>query len=302
MKDQRKTEIKVGITALVALAAFLWILGWAKNFTFNEQHKEVSIVFNSVAGLAEGDVVTVSGVKKGFVLNIDLIDNQPVVKVRLNNNVRLNTDASFSVMMLDLMGGKKVEIHPGTSNEEMNYAVIQRGEFSGDISTAMSTLGRAEEDIIELIKDFRILAEKLNESLLSDTFTESVKTSVNNLNRLVINLSQTLQENKASISELISNANELTNGMTQFLEKNDEGISTAVSNLNVLLNNTDKLVTGINEFLNEVKSKENNAGKLLYDEELFNNIQNSLEQVKELTEILIKQLKEDGVKVDASIF
>ena len=70
MKDQRKTEIKVGVTVILGLLIFLWIYGWAKNFTVNSHRKEISVEFASVSGLSEGDPVTINGVKKGYVKKI----------------------------------------------------------------------------------------------------------------------------------------------------------------------------------------------------------------------------------------
>ena len=37
MKNERKTEIRVGLTVLVGILVFIWILGWAKNFLYKFQ-------------------------------------------------------------------------------------------------------------------------------------------------------------------------------------------------------------------------------------------------------------------------
>ena len=52
----------------------------------------------------------------------------------------------------------------------------------------------------------------------------------------------------------------------------------------------------------EVKSKENNIGKVLYDENMYDDLVTIISQLKELTEILVQQLKNEGVKVDADVF
>ena len=65
MKEQKKTEIKVGITVLVGLFVLLWVLGWAKNFSFDSNEKRVSVEFETVAGLNVGDQVSIKGIKKG---------------------------------------------------------------------------------------------------------------------------------------------------------------------------------------------------------------------------------------------
>jgi phospholipid/cholesterol/gamma-HCH transport system substrate-binding protein len=62
MKNERKTEIKVGITVTLSLLLFIWIFGWAKNFTLSTDRKEVQIEYTQTAGLEVGDQVTINGV------------------------------------------------------------------------------------------------------------------------------------------------------------------------------------------------------------------------------------------------
>ena len=49
-------------------------------------------------------------------------------------------------------------------------------------------------------------------------------------------------------------------------------------------------------------NQQNNVGKLLYDEEVIKDLKQTLKQVNDLTSILIEQLKNDGINVDANIF
>ena len=87
MKDQRKTEIKVGVTVILGLLIFLWIYGWAKNFTINSQRKEVSVEFASVSRSCEGDPVTINGVKKGYVKKIVLINGRVTTLLNFDPDV-----------------------------------------------------------------------------------------------------------------------------------------------------------------------------------------------------------------------
>ena len=113
MKDQRKTELKVGIVVVVAIILFIWILTWAKNFSLSVTEKSILVSFKNVSGLEVGDEVTINGVKKGFVDNFKIEDDNIIVKLALENDTPIKEDAVFRIAMLDLMGGKKVEIYPG---------------------------------------------------------------------------------------------------------------------------------------------------------------------------------------------
>jgi phospholipid/cholesterol/gamma-HCH transport system substrate-binding protein len=48
--------------------------------------------------------------------------NDVNVELSLDNDVKLKQDATFAISMLDLMGGKKIEIFPGTSNKSFNIS------------------------------------------------------------------------------------------------------------------------------------------------------------------------------------
>ncbi len=69
-----------------------------------------------------------------------------------------------------------------------------------------------------------------------------------------------------------------------------------------VLTKTDSLLGKANLLADETKDRKNNLGKLLYDQNTYNNLNETLNQVNELTKIILKQIKDDGIKIDASIF
>ena len=60
-------------------------------------------------------------------------------------------------------------------------------------------------------------------------------------------------------------------------------------------------MTVANEFTSEIKNKNNNLGKLLYDKELYDNLTQSVAKLSEISKILLEQLKKEGIKIDAHI-
>ena len=63
MKQQRKTEIKVGLTVLLGIIVFIWILSWAKNVSITSADVELKVKFEKSSGLEVGNIVSVNGVK-----------------------------------------------------------------------------------------------------------------------------------------------------------------------------------------------------------------------------------------------
>ena len=302
MKDQRKTEIRVGITVIVGLIIFIWILGWAKNFSLSSNQKTLLVKFNSVSGLEVGDNVSVNGVRKGFVENFKLEGDKVIVSLSLDNDVKLQKDATFSISMLDLMGGKKVNINPGISSQPIDYNEVQTGIFFADIPEVMSILGTVEGDIPEIIKDIKITLSSLNNYLTDNDLNTNIKSSLSNLSKASKKLNILLEENRKGINQLTQNTVKLTQNVNDFLDENKSSLKSSVEELHTVLTQTDSLLVSVNTFSREIKNKKNNIGKILYDDKLYDNLSQSLTQLNELTKILIEQLKGKGVNVDANIF
>ncbi len=302
MKDQRKTEIKVGITVILGFIIFLWIFGWAKNFTLSSHRKNVSVEFSSVAGLGVGDPVTVNGVKKGYVEDIKVAGNKVITNLNLDPDVVLPINTKFSVMMLDLMGGKKVEIIPGSSSLELDYSKLQTGVFEGDVATAMAMLGTLQNDLIVVIKEVKTSLTVLNKTLTDQNFQNDLRTSVANLSKLTDNLNILLTTNSSEINKLLKAGNELTRNVNDFIVTNRDSISTTISSVHEALQTSKELLIKINKMMDETNAGQNNLGKILNDPDLMNDLKSVISQVKELTKILVEQLKSKGVEVNAHIF
>ena len=302
MKNQRRTEIRVGITVLAGIIVFLWILGWAKNFSLTPTDNTVKVQFTNTAGLEVGDPVTVNGVRKGFVEDIAIKGEKVVVTMKVSNDVALKEDANFAVSMLDLMGGKKIEVNPGSSNNLLDYNQVQTGTFYADVPYVMSMVGSFQKDISSTISDLKITLNSLNNYLGDRKLNNDIKSSMSNLNEVTKKLNILIDENRNNLKQLTANTVELTEDAKNFFNQNKESFNTSAKELQAVLINSDSLLTKLNKFTDEITNKQNNLGKIIYDENIYNDLTQSLKQLNELTKIMIEQLQKDGLKVDANIF
>jgi len=301
MENEKKTEIKVGITILVSLLIFVFVYGWAKNFSLSSEEKLLHINFPTAAGLEIGDMVSVNGVKKGLVESITSNSNFALVNIKFREDVDLRDDAVFSIMMLDLMGGKKIEISSGFSNNELDYSKIHLGNFSGDISTAMATLSSVEADLVDVIGELKISLQGANNILNNPEFSDNVNTTLNEFKNLSQNMNQFLVNNRAIISETIKNTKEITEKTNQLIERNSDQVTSVIKNLDSTLVSSNQLIAKLSKLTNEVTNSENNLGKILYNEEIFNDLKVSLKQLKELTKTINDQLNSGGLEVKADV-
>ena len=302
MKQQRIIEIKVGLTVLIGIVVFIWILGWAKNVSISSTDVYLKIKFENSSGLQVGNEVSVNGVKAGVVKDIYVEKYYVVVEITVNNDVQLKRDAKFSLEVTDLMGGKKIDISPGQDSIPINPDELQVGIFQADLASMMEVLSGIEIDLNTILADVKMTLSEINSFLTDDQIKEDIRNSITGLSTLTTKLNETLTENQENIKSITQNTKEITEDTKEMISANRESINTSISNLNSILQSSDSLVTKLNFLADETLSGNNNIGKLLYDDSLIISLTKTLEQTKELTKVMLDQLKEDGVKVDASIF
>jgi phospholipid/cholesterol/gamma-HCH transport system substrate-binding protein len=308
MNTQRKTEIKVGITAITGLVLLIWIIGWAKNISFIEKNIKYKIEFDNVSGLEIGDNVTINGVRKGFVESISINGPTVMVEIALDKEIQIPADSRFYVSMLDLMGGKKIEIKPGKSSVMMNSGDIQKGEFQFDIAEVMSFVGDAGKGIPAMLSKIDTALTAINLYLNDAEIKGDVKSGLKNLVALASEFRSLLREQRGQIDHLItnsikltSNVDSLTTNASLFLKENQDSIATSIKNLNKLLVQSDALIKKFDGIIDETTSQKNNLGKLLYDEQTYEELKSTMKEAKELLLLVKKQLKNEGINVKANI-
>ncbi|MAT58220.1 MAG: ABC transporter substrate-binding protein [Ignavibacteriae bacterium] len=299
---ERKTNIKVGVTVFFGLILTLYILGWAKNWSIYQDKKELIVTFDNVAGLEIGNFVTILGVKKGFVDDIYSSNNNVFVKMILDEDVELKSDAQFYIMMYDLMGEKKVEINPGQSNNLLDFTLHHNGKFTGDISTTMSMLTSIQDDLIGLLKSVLITLDGMNEFLTDDQLKSDLKESVASLKDLTRNSNQLILDNKKNLNSLLIKGDSLLTSSNKFIKENEESFAALIKELTATLKSSQKLVKEVDEIVVQTKNKENNLGRILYDENILNDLKSTIEKTNKLLKIFTEQLEGEGLNVDANIF
>ncbi len=165
----------------------------------------------------------------------------------------------------------------------------------------MATLSSVETDLVEVIKELKLTLENVNYLFNSDGFLDNVKASASNLNELTRNMNTILKTNKKNFEEILENTKELTNKSNSLIDNNEKQIYSILNNLDSTLISSNLLVGKLNKISDEIVNSENNIGKLLYDDKLFDELVLSLQQIKEMTTIINQQLKNGGLEVKADV-
>ncbi len=308
MNEQRKTELRVGVTVVLGIILLVWVIGWAKNISLSGTENIIKVRFQNVSGLEVGDNVTMNGVRKGFVEAISMDGSAVLVEIKLDNDVKIPKGSKFYVTMLDLMGGKKVEIKSSAASEFIDIAEVQTGEFQYDVPEVMSFVGSVSGNIPLILSRIDTALVALNSYLTDEMIKNDVKKGMRNLAELAVDVRALIASQRDQIDLLVKNgirltqnADSLTTSASNFLRDNQDSISASIASLNGLLKQSDKLILKLDGIIDETKGGKNNLGKLLYDETAYNDLRSTLKDAKDLLDMVKKQLKNEGLNVRARI-
>ncbi len=273
MQKELATNLRVGLLIVAALVLFVvFIFGVGGGRSLFEKRYIVRTRFNNTAGLTEGAVVRLSGVRIGMVSAIRFPEDVNAKSIVVDMEVtregmeRLSPDSTATIKTEGLLGDKYIEIVRGNEPPLENLpSVIEIKSYSYPEFDKL--LGESEE----LIENIVAISKSLNE--LVGTFKEHE--TVDNLSRTIASLRRTVEEVEKGdglVHQLIygDGAREGVGGLEE-----------AISNLNTVLRR-------INEGGGVLHT-------LLYDEEFDRSLERSVKNLDRTMELLAA---DDGVAVE----
>lgn len=129
----RNRDFLVGVVFLLGLVIIGYMTISIQDFGatfFGKKYPPISVDFDRVSGLREGDPVRAKGFQVGKVRSIDYrADGQIRVMLSLERPVSLHSNAIFQIQSSSPLGGRHVEILPGEGER------VQRRHFTGEEAT-----------------------------------------------------------------------------------------------------------------------------------------------------------------------
>ena len=114
--NSRFVKFFLGILMVLILVELMFV----DRHNSNDKYYDLIATFNKIDGVQVGTDVLISGVKVGFVNQVSLDKNYPLVSISIDKNINLPNDSSISIQTDGLFGAKFMLIEIGGSEELMN--------------------------------------------------------------------------------------------------------------------------------------------------------------------------------------
>ncbi|HQO40130.1 MAG TPA: MlaD family protein [Spirochaetota bacterium] len=166
----RFNEFIVGVVFFFAMGVLVYFTVIKGEFFDTRTYYTMSVIFDEVQGLAEGDHAQVNGVEGGVVTSIRLLEDSRVrVVLKMHVNFRIYENYSIVMKNTTALGGRIISINPGRPEVDGIYfsEIETRTDLSGaslgdPFSLLAEVIQENRDELASTILNISQFAEKIN--------------------------------------------------------------------------------------------------------------------------------------------
>lgn len=275
------------------IAAFMLYFGirYMRGSEFFSKSNKYYAIYESVDGLTASNPVILNGLNVGKVRNIELMPedgNQIRVTFQVKEDIKLTSNSIATLTDKGLLGSKAIEVQivPGTvlENHSQVKSKLEKGlaaEFQEKTDPILRSIDTTLSAVQELVIQTNMEMKKVDVIL-------------NNVADASKGLSQMVASNRGDIRGTLHNLNQFSQSLAEArtqlvptMKKLNNFADTLQSlPLHRAVNNANESLSNINRITHQMSQGQGTAGKLLYDESLYVNLNNSTASLNSLLQDL----------------
>ena len=274
--DGKSLEFKVGLTIFLAAAILVFGIMWFQGFEMNRKTFVLYAVFPMVGGIDKGDEVSINGVEKGEVRRVELRGRKVLVKMKIDEDVRVPEDSRATLQTIGVMGERIVTIVLGESENYLGPGATIQGTYDPGISEALAYMGHLMEDLRSLTGNIREIADALTEG-------GNLKMTVENLASITEELRSTISETTPELKAGVSSFRSSAAKVDGLLERNAGRLDTIIVTLEgvsrelpELFDKIGNVADALARIAKRLESDDSTLGALVQDRELMNKLEQAI--------------------------
>lgn len=298
-------EFKVGVLTIITVALLVLGYNFLKGTTLLRKGKLYTIEYSYIPGLKKGDPIQIKGYQIGRVSDIVLAGAQSGridVIVNVTEDIDIPVDSRAVIRSADLLGEKYIDLQLGSSSDIFKDGDRIQGNIEADLTNQIKDelkplTEKVQSMIVSLDTAITVMSSIFTPSFKADfeTSVSNIKQTLESFNSSANVLEEVLVSEQVQIERIITDVSSIT----QNVDANEKNLNEIIANLRNLSDSLstidwvgtamtiDSAMTSLNEILTEVNNGEGTLGKLIYDQELYNN----LEKLSVTLDLISKELQ-----------
>lgn len=290
-------ELKAGVIALLAIIGFVLLFQFMKGRSLFTTDNIFYAKYDNVEGLAQSSPVSINGLKVG---QVDKIIPQTsktgqitfIVKITVDNNFEFSKNSALEIFEPSLMGGKEMRINLMYGGQTAKDGDTLKGAFKlGTLGSLSSQVGPVKDQLQTVLYRVDSLMGNANK-IFDDQNRAEIRALLSNLNKTVGALQTTagsvnnlVGHNDPKLQKVLDDASvTMQSGKTTLDKYGNLAESIDTKKLNATIANLDVTVGKLNQVIGGIDKGEGSLGKLMKDEQLYNNLNSASTNLNALIE------------------
>lgn len=295
-------EVKTAILVISSILLFIWGYSFLKGRDLFTHYRTFYVNYDNVEGLTSSAPVTINGLIVGKVTAITLEPSgRLLVELQIKSDFPISKTSTVSIYEPGLIGGKQMMIKPDLKNPipAESGTKLPGANIPGLTTLVGEKLAPLQQKLDAVLLNADQLISGINNVLNKDSQLHLQKAiaeldvTMQEFHKASGSLNGILDNNKGKIDGIVTNFNKVSGDFAKIsdsLQKADLGKT--AKNLQLTLNKVDGI-------MNDLNSGKGTMGKLLKDESLYKN----LEQTSKELELLLQDVRLNPTRyVNVSLF
>ncbi|MBC8124611.1 MAG: MCE family protein [Candidatus Kapabacteria bacterium] len=311
MNISRSTEIRVGLVSIVSIALLIGGIMLGKGLSLDPSKRTLKVRLAASGGVETGSPVVVNGVKRGIVSDVVNDNGSVLVHVSVSDASDVMSDATALVTILEITGGKKIEIMPGVSTQTLNPDTEIPGTVAADIGSLVTSLGEVSGNAINLVRRLDTISAGLTDLMRDGSFVTNVRTITSDGAVFMTDVRGWFQQNRTPLTASIRDLRDITSQLRESVNRNEPKVSQIIDRADkVLLSlestlskadgaimGADTLIGRINGIVRDIKTNKSLLHALMYDDNMASRLDSTLMTLKKL----LRDFGKNGVNVNVEL-
>ncbi|MCY0976249.1 MlaD family protein [Chryseobacterium wangxinyae] len=292
-------ELKAGLIAILAVVGFVVLFQFMKGRSLFTTDNIFYAKYDNVEGLTQSSPVSINGLKVG---QVDKITPQTskdgkihfIVKITVDDNFEFSRNSNLEIFEPSLMGGKEMRVNLFYGGPTAKDGDTLKGAFKlGMMNSLSSQVGPVKDQLQTVLHRVDSLMANANQ-VMNEQNREEIKILLHNLNKTV----GALETTAGSVNTLVGNNDPklqrvldeasltMKSGKVTLDKYGNLAESIDTQKLNATIANLDNTVGQLNKVVSGIDRGEGSLGKIMKDDQLYNNLNAASTNLNSLIEDL----------------